>query len=89
MQSSAELAFLKQFSNRSVSDVWTNRACAISDQAGNLMHVPGFPGIANDAALHSFADPGEMMMHGSGGQQHRNRDVIVIDSSIRKNNQSR
>jgi hypothetical protein len=51
------------------------------------MNVPGFPGLGDEAALHSFANPDQVMMHRADREQHWNRNFIVLNTLIGEDHQ--
>jgi hypothetical protein len=52
------------------------------------MYVASFSSIANDAAFHSLSGSRKMMMNRSGGEQHWDGGVIMIDSPVSENDQA-
>ena len=53
------------------SEIRTDRAGAVAEEAGDLMHVARFAALADERGFHALAGADEMMMHRAGREQHR------------------
>ena len=81
-QSFSERSAFQQFAHCLISQIGADSAGAIADKTGHLMHISRLASFADNTALHPLTTPNQLVMHGADGQQHRNRNVRVIDALI-------
>ncbi len=65
--------------------VRVHAACAVADEAGDLVYVAGLGGFADHAGLHALAHAAQVMVHGAHGDEHRHGHGLVIHALVRKN----
>src|SRR4029077_773287 len=77
-----------QFSDSFVRQMRADRTCSVTYETSDLMHVSGLARIANEAGSHALSRTRQVVMNGADGKQHRNGDMLAIDSAIRENDES-
>ena len=76
---------LEKFANGFEGEVGIYRRCAEANEAGDLVHIAGFAGLANQAGAHAFSHADQVVVHSSHGEEHRNGDFPVVNSGVREN----
>ena len=84
-----DLHLVDDLADRIVSQIRVHGAGTVADEAGDLMHVARFAGLADDRRFHALADVDEVMMHGADGEEHRHGDVRVIGGAVAKDHEPR
>ena len=62
--------------------VGVDRASAITDEAGHLVHITRLAGLADEADAHALAGAAKVMVHGSDGEHRGDGEVVGIDSLV-------
>ena len=76
---------LEKFANGLEGEVGIDCRSAEANEAGDLVHIAGFAGLANQAGAHAFPNANQVVVHRSHGEQHRNGNPPVVDSRVREN----
>ena len=76
---------LEKFANGLEGEVGIDCRRTEADEAGDLVHIAGFAGLANQAGAHAFPNANQVVVHSSHGEEHRSGNPPVVDSRVREN----
>ncbi len=77
-----DLAFFDHFLDGFEGEPGVNAARAVADEAGDLVDVACFGGLADEGAAHAFASAHKVVMHGGAGQKHRERSGVFVHAAV-------
>ena len=85
--SNVEQSFATSVPESFKSKIRIDRVRTVADQQAVLMHLTGFATFDQDADACPLGLLHQVMMHGSGGQQRAERHAVVLDFTIREDDQ--
>ena len=80
-------AVLDQLLDRLEREVRVDRAGAVADQQREVRDVARLAGLADETALRAQAFAHQVVVHGAGREQHRDRRELGRDAAIREHEQ--
>ena len=76
------VALVQQLPDRRERQVGVERARAVADEQGELVHLPRVPHLRHERRLQALPRPHEVMVHGAYGKQHRRGGVRFVHAPV-------